>query len=87
MMKARESMSPIWGLGLSTLVSYTDQTGQPEILAVTVCECVWLSYSHSWAIFANASVQNDIEVVVAGVEGPSDNANDGEDVQLHSDHG
>lgn len=45
-----------------------------------------LSYSNSWAIFSNASIQNDIEVVVAGVEGPSNDANDGEDVQLQSDN-
>lgn len=53
---------------------------------VCVCVCV-LSYSDSRAIFANASVQNDIKVVVAGVEGPSDDANDGEDIQLHSNNG
>lgn len=34
--------------------------------------------SHSGAVFANASVQNDIEVVVAGVESPADDAHDGE---------
>lgn len=46
-----------------------------------------LTYSHSWAVFANASIQNDIEVVVAGVEGPADDANDREDVQLQSNDG
>lgn len=46
-----------------------------------------LTYSHSGAVFANTSVQNDMEVVVAGVEGPSDDAEDGEDVQLQSKDG
>lgn len=87
MMKARVSMSPICGLGLRTLVSCTDRTSvcvwQEEL---RVCVCVW-SYSNSWSIFANASIQDDIEVVVAGVEGSSDDADDGKDVQLHSNHG
>lgn len=38
--------------------------------------------SHGGAVFADASVQNDVEVVVAGVEGPADDAQDGEDVEL-----
>lgn len=46
-----------------------------------------LPYSDGRAVFANASIQNDVEVVVAGVEGPSDDAGDGEDVQLQSNHG
>lgn len=46
-----------------------------------------LTYGHSRAVFANTSVQNDVEVVVAGVEGPSDDANDGEDEQLQSNNG
>lgn len=46
-----------------------------------------LTYSHSGAVFANTSVQNHMEVVVAGVEGPAADANDGEDVHLHSDEG
>lgn len=46
-----------------------------------------LTYSHSWAVFADTSIQNDVEVVVAGVEGAADDANDGEDVQLQSDNG
>lgn len=45
------------------------------------------SYSHSGAIFANASIQDDVEVVVAGVEGAPDDADDGEDVQLQSNDG
>lgn len=57
-----------------------------EELRVHVCVCVW-SYSNSWSIFANSSIQDDIEVVVAGVEGSSDDADDGEDAQLHSNHG
>lgn len=51
-----------------------------------MCVCV-LTYSHGRAVFANTSIQNDMEVVVAGVEGPSDDANDGEDVQLQSEDG
>lgn len=47
----------------------------------------FLTYSHSGAVFANTSVEDDIEVVVAGVEGPSDDADDGEDVHLHSNDG
>ncbi len=46
-----------------------------------------LTHSHSRAIFANTSIQNDMKVVVAGVEGSTDDAKDGEDVQLHSDDG
>ena len=52
----------------------------------SVKACV-LTYSHSGAVFANTSVQNDMEVVVAGVEGPSNDAEDGEDVQLQSKDG
>ena len=44
-----------------------------------------LTYSHSGAVLANTPVQNDVEVVVAGVEGPPDDAHDGEDVHLQSD--
>lgn len=36
--------------------------------------------SHSRAIFANTPIQNDMEVVVAGVKGSTDDANDREDV-------
>lgn len=43
--------------------------------------------SHSRAIFANTSIQNDIEVIVAGVEGSSDDAHDGEGVHLQSNDG
>lgn len=43
MMKASESMSPICGLGLSTLVSYTNRTSvsvqQEDILAGSTCVC------------------------------------------------
>lgn len=46
-----------------------------------------LTYGHSGAVFANTSVQNDVEVVVAGVEGPSDDATYGEDEQLQSNNG
>lgn len=45
------------------------------------------TYSHSGAIFANTSVEDDVKVVIAGVEGPSDDANDGENVQLDSNDG
>lgn len=51
---------------------------------------VWLcllTYSHSWAVLANTSIQNNMEVVVAGVESSADDANDGEGVQLQSDDG
>lgn len=46
-----------------------------------------LTYGHRGAVLANATVQNDMEVVVAGVEGPSDDAHDGEHVQLQSNNG
>lgn len=46
-----------------------------------------LTYSHCGAVFADASVQDDVEVVVAGVERPADDAQDGEDVELQSDDG
>lgn len=45
------------------------------------------TYSHSGAVFANASVQNDVKIVVAGVEGPAADADDGEDEHLYSDDG
>ncbi len=45
------------------------------------------TYSHSRAVFPNTSIQNDMEVVVAGVEGSSDDAHDGEGVQLESNDG
>ena len=45
-----------------------------------------LTYSHGGAVFAHTPIQNDIEVVVAGVEGPADDASDGEDVHLHADN-
>lgn len=51
----------------------------------TVCE--ESTYSHGGAVFADASVQNDVEVVVAGVEGSADDAQDGEDVELYSNDG
>lgn len=43
--------------------------------------------SHSGAIFANPSIQNDIEIVVTGVQGSPDDAHDGEGIQLQSDDG
>lgn len=36
------------------------------------------TYCHSWAVFANTSIQDDIEIVVAGVESSSDDAHDRE---------
>lgn len=45
------------------------------------------THSHGGAVFANTSIQNDVEVVVAGVEGPPDDAHDGEAVQLQSNDG
>lgn len=45
------------------------------------------AYSHGGAVFADAAVQNDVEVVVAGVEAPASDADDREDVHLHSDDG
>lgn len=46
MMKARDSMSPIWGLGLRTLVSYTNGTPvsvqQEDHLAGRTRVCVWV---------------------------------------------
>lgn len=45
------------------------------------------TYGHSGAVLANSSVQNHIEVVVAGVQGATDDAHDGEGVQLKSKYG
>lgn len=45
------------------------------------------AYSHGGAVFAHAAIENDVEVVVAGVEGPDDDAHDREDVQLQSNEG
>lgn len=44
-----------------------------------------LTYSYCGAIFANASVHDDMEVVVAGVEGSTDDTKDGEGVHWQSD--
>lgn len=54
---------------------------------INECFVFFLTYSHSGAIFADTSIEDDVEVVVAGVEGTSDDANDGENVQLDSNDG
>lgn len=42
---------------------------------------------HGGAVFANTSIQNDMKVVLAGVEGAPDDAHDGEEVHLQSNYG
>lgn len=44
-----------------------------------------MTYRHGGAVFADTSVQDDVEVVMARVDSPSDDANDGEGVQLQSE--
>lgn len=45
------------------------------------------TYRHRGAVFANTSIQNDMKVVLAGIEGAPDDAHDGEGVHLHSNDG
>lgn len=47
--------------------------------------CAFVStHSVRPAVFAGASLQNEMEVVAAGVESPSDDSDDGKDVGLHA---
>lgn len=45
------------------------------------------TYCHGGAIFADTSIQNDMKVVLAWVEGAPDDAHDGEGVELQSNEG
>lgn len=76
--------------GLRTLVSYeavvhvvsvTRATSKPTFFLI----CFLCTYSYRGAIFANATIHDDVKVVVAGVECASDDTNDREDVQLQSE--
>lgn len=79
---------PMCKPGLRTLVSWTQTfRGYWATLSYLIIEQpTEAAYRHSGAIFADASVQNHIKVVVAGVQGAPDDAQDGEDVQLQSQY-
>lgn len=64
-----------------------DDEGQREEEADVRTRTQHAGVSHSGAIFANTSVQDDVEIVVAGVESSSDDAHDGEVEQLQSKDG
>jgi len=46
----------------------------------------WGTHRHRGTVLAHAAVEDDVEVVVAGVRRPADDAHDGEDVELHPEH-
>lgn len=61
-----------------------DDEGQCEEEADVQTRTQHTGVSHSGAVFANTSIQDDMEIVVAGVESSSDDAHDGEVVHWHS---